>query len=229
MTKRLTEEEYLRLAEPGRVSNHFNSRTPLRTSTRKARLFLCACCRRVWNWLGSDANRAADGLLRIKDLHPYHDATSSVPVPLRRSPHALADPAGDASWPFPWPVCYNGCLGAVWLAGYHWAGPDVARQEALIQAELAFQCVLIRDLLGNPFRPVSINPAWQTATVVSLAQAAYDNRILPAGTLEPARLAILADALEEAGCASADILHHLRQPGVHVRGCWVIDRLLAKE
>jgi hypothetical protein len=89
-------------------------------------------------------------------------------------------------------------------------------------------CGLIRDIFGNPFHPLSINPAWQTPTVVALAHAAYDNRLLPAGILEPARLGILADALEDAGCTSADILSHLRQPGEQVRGCWVVDLLLGK-
>jgi hypothetical protein len=41
--------------------------------------------------------------------------------------------------------------------------------------------------------------------------------------------AILADALEEAGCTDAAILSHLRGPGPHVRGCWVVDLLLGKE
>jgi hypothetical protein len=44
-----------------------------------------------------------------------------------------------------------------------------------------------------------------------------------------AGMPILADALEEAGCNNADILAHCREPGVHVRGCWVVDLLLAKE
>ena len=37
---------------------------------------------------------------------------------------------------------------------------------------------------------------------------------------------ILADALEEAGCANEEILGHLRGPGPHTRGCWVVDLLL---
>ncbi len=88
---------------------------------------------------------------------------------------------------------------------------------------------LIYDIFGNPFRPVKVNLAWQTPTVLALATAAYENRILPAGTLDSARLAILADALEEAGCDNADMLNHCRQPGVHVRGCWVVDAILASE
>jgi hypothetical protein len=40
--------------------------------------------------------------------------------------------------------------------------------------------------------------------------------------------ATLSDAREEAGCTNADILNHCRQPGEHVRGCWVVDLLLGK-
>jgi hypothetical protein len=113
-------------------------------------------------------------------------------------------------------------------AGYYRCTPKGTPSEESAADERTAHCVLLRDIVGNPFRPVPINPAWQTPTVVALAQAAYDNRILPAGTLEPARLAVLADALEEAGCDNADILTHLRQAGEHVRGCWPIDLLLGR-
>jgi len=85
----------------------------------------------------------------------------------------------------------------------------------------------LRHIIGPPF-PLTIHPAWLSSTVLSLAQAAYDNRILPGGTLDNARLAVLADALEDAGCDNADILNHSRRPGDHVRGCWVIDAILGK-
>jgi hypothetical protein len=52
---------------------------------------------------------------------------------------------------------------------------------------------------------------------------------MPSGVLENARLAVLADALEEAGCFDADLLGHLRSPGPHARGCFVINLLLNKE
>jgi hypothetical protein len=69
---------------------------------------------------------------------------------------------------------------------------------------------------------------WNGGTIVQLAQSAYEERHLPAGTLDNGRLAVLADALEEAGCTDADILGHLRGPGPHVRGCWAVDLLLGK-
>ena len=34
--------------------------------------------------------------------------------------------------------------------------------------------------------------------------------------------------LEEAGCENAELLDHLRGPGPHVRGCFVLDLLLGK-
>jgi hypothetical protein len=84
-------------------------------------------------------------------------------------------------------------------------------------------CNLIRDIFGNPFRPVAFDPRWRSESAVALARTAYDTRNF---TLLP----ILADALEEAGCDHADVLNHCREPnGVHVRGCWVVDGVLGKQ
>jgi hypothetical protein len=84
---------------------------------------------------------------------------------------------------------------------------------------------LLRDIFGNPFRPVTINPEWVACNdgmVRKTAQAIYDERAFD-------RMPILADALQDAGCDNADILDHCRKPGEHVKGCWVVDLLLGKE
>ena len=81
---------------------------------------------------------------------------------------------------------------------------------------------LLRDIFGNPFRPVAFDPSWRTDTVVSLARQMYELR-------EFSAMPILADALQDAGCDSADILDHCRDvTTAHVRGCWVVDLVLAK-
>jgi hypothetical protein len=111
------------------------------------------------------------------------------------------------------------------------AAQSVLKPAALAAAtgtEIRTQAELLHDVIGNPFRPVTIDSGLQTPAVLALAQAAYDHRTLPAGTLEPDRLAVLADALEEAGCTDADILGHLRGPELHYRGCWCVDTLLNK-
>jgi hypothetical protein len=52
---------------------------------------------------------------------------------------------------------------------------------------------------------------------------------VPSRTLDATLLAVLADAVEEAGCDNEELLAHLRQQGAaHVRGCWCLDVLLGK-
>jgi hypothetical protein len=79
-----------------------------------------------------------------------------------------------------------------------------------------------REIFGNPFRPITVNPEWSTPTVLLVAQGIYDSRDFSA-------MPILADALQDAGCDSDDILNHFRDPNAtHVRGCWALDLVLGK-
>ncbi|MDY3560575.1 hypothetical protein R5W23_001819 [Gemmata sp. JC673] len=80
---------------------------------------------------------------------------------------------------------------------------------------------LTRDIFGNPFRPVTFSPFWRTDTALSLARQMYESRDFSA-------MPILADALQDAGCDSPEVLDHCRGDGPHVRGCWVVDLVLGK-
>jgi hypothetical protein len=99
-------------------------------------------------------------------------------------------------------------------------------------AELRAQCDLLRDIFGNPFRPSPPLPpavtAWNDGTVRGIAEGIYEDRQLPAGTLDTARLAILADALLDAGCDDEALIAHCRSEGPHARGCWAVDWILSK-
>jgi hypothetical protein len=88
-------------------------------------------------------------------------------------------------------------------------------------SERVNQVHLLRDIIPNPYRPVAFAPAWQTDTAVSLARGMYESRDFGA-------MPILADALQDAGCDSDDVLNHCRGPWPHVRGCWVVDLVLGK-
>src|SRR4029078_9800612 len=81
---------------------------------------------------------------------------------------------------------------------------------------------LLRDVFGNPFRPARFSADWRTDTAAALARQMYESRGFDA-------MPILADALQDAGCDSDDILSHCRGPGPHVRGCWVVDLVLGNE
>jgi hypothetical protein len=84
------------------------------------------------------------------------------------------------------------------------------------------------EVFGNLLRPVALDPSWLTPDVTALAEGAYQERSLPDGLLDPVRLALVADALEDAGCTREEVLGHLRGPGPHVRGCWVVDLLTGR-
>jgi hypothetical protein len=62
---------------------------------------------------------------------------------------------------------------------------------------------------------------WRGGTVAALARAIEASR-------RWRDLPVLADALEEAGCADPEILGHCRRPGEHGRGCWVVALLLGR-
>ena len=87
--------------------------------------------------------------------------------------------------------------------------------------ESRVQANLLRDIFGNPFRPVAFDPRWRTTNVVGLAQAIYDDKAFD-------RMPLLADALMDAGCEDEQVIGHCRGPGPHVRGCWVVDLVLGK-
>src|SRR5262249_51287157 len=83
--------------------------------------------------------------------------------------------------------------------------------------------MFLHDIFGPlPFRDVAINPEWRTSDVVALARGIYDEKAFD-------RMPILADALQDAGCADDEILAHCRAGNwEHVRGCWVLDLVLGR-
>jgi hypothetical protein len=81
----------------------------------------------------------------------------------------------------------------------------------------------IRDILGNPFRPIEMRSEWRewnNHTAVRIA-----NHIATTGNY--ADVPILGDALEDAGCHDEEMLRHCRL-ATHVPGCWVVDAVLGK-
>jgi hypothetical protein len=211
----MTEVEWLACTDPRPMLEFLRGRT----SDRKLRLFACAYCRVVrgtWR-LGPGpavavAERYVDGLATDQDLAAER---RGVPFPDLYSEWVVAPSAYDGAWqPVDWLTSARDLMKI---------DPDALRHFPIPADDVVKRSVLLlRDIVGNPFHPVSLDPAWQTPTVLALAQAIYDERAFD-------RLPILADALEDAGCDDADILNHCREPGEHVRGCWVVELLLGRE
>src|SRR5262249_24050076 len=194
-----------------------------RVSDRKLLLFMAARARQQWDLLKNDrykravdiAERFADGKASIEELEQGKQGIWGISVQefRQRTPEEMrASPSR---------------LCAFWRTAKRAASDVACCLKGTLEARV--QVAMYRCLLGNPFRPVTFEPGWRTPTVRSLAEAAYEERSLPRGTLDPDRLAVLADALDDAGCDSDQILGHLRGPGPHYRGCWGLDLLLGKE
>jgi hypothetical protein len=211
---------------------------------RQLRLFACACCREVWSLLREPEQdlvgaleSLADGLIhwpdvvsvRLRAFRLWEERPLAEPA--YGSAAAATSAAADAYSEFG--VVRSARLAAsaaarrrAGLLGLG-AAAEKCRQgdlEAASRLERAHQCDLLRDLVGDRGRPLTIEAPWLTwkdATVLKLAEAIYDDRAYD-------RLPILADALEDAGCPSAELLAHLRGPGPHARGCHALDALLGK-
>lgn len=244
----MTEAEWLVCSDPMRMLEFLRGKA----SERKLRLFAVACCRRISNLLRDERSRQAvevgeryaDGLVTDDALEEARENSSDASGAAHRAATAtgwstnawIENAAANAAYG----VCghWQNWLSdtrlfetPVWVARAS-AGPegehvlsDAARPEG-VEEEQETQCQLLRDVFGPiPFRSVSLDRAilrWNDGTLLNMAQGFYTDRAFD-------RMPKLADALYEAGCDHADVLAHCRQPGEHVRGCWVVDLLLGKE
>jgi hypothetical protein len=219
----MTEAEWLACTDPTSMLTFLGNMA----SDRKLRLFALACAQRNqerWSpWLGSQA---------IETVEKYVDQQSTSEELTRfvhRSPRKWGDE--DSGWYRLFQTERFDADAAAEIAQFAaaWAGAKTTTHHAYLAARDAMrkvQCSLLRDLIVPVlFRPVGLSPAsltWNGETVPKIARAIYDERAFD-------QMPILADALEEAGCTDAAILDHCRQPGEHVRGCWVVDMLLGKQ
>lgn len=281
-------------------------------SPRKLQLFAVACCRAAWHLLtdavpcgrcggkghfGTDPGRVArpchdcSGTGRINRSHQAVEVAERYADGLATEGELLQASAGAAL------ASQENSL----MFTPAWASPSniVGWLDALLRRysrgwkdmDFQFHAALLSDIVGNPFRPVTLEQAfpanrgpilWQAHwrhTVQPMAHAAYDDRrrickcknscciycdgtgrwegswwsdntfctrcngtgrsnlpncpdcqgtgYIDNGTLDPERLAVLHDALEDAGCTDEAVLAHCKEP-LHVRGCWVLDLILGR-
>ena len=185
-----------------------------RLSRRQARLAACACVRRLIGAGGGSGVEAVELAERFADGHATAYQLASARFGGRFRP-------GHAAWAVCWdpqedPVAMME-RALAWVAGVR-AGMNAVE----FRKELVAQAELLLEIAAPLLDPVALDPAWLVwgdATVVKLARATYDGR-------DFAQMPILGYALEEAGCSDARVLDHCRGKTEHVRGCWLLDRLL---
>jgi hypothetical protein len=192
-------------------------------SDRKERLFACACCRRIW------ARTEARGRLAIEAAEGYADGRATLEQ-LERAHAAAWDammeeiPGFGLRTPRFYPVnaaWYAAAEEGAVFGGYASAASScvlAALDEATRAEEKVAQAGLLRDIIGNPFRPLPSRPF--PAEVRALAEACY--AALPEQSPE---LGLLADALADQG--EEEAATHLRQ-GSHARGCHILDWVVGR-
>lgn len=208
-----------------------------KASDRKLRLFAVACCRRPYYQVADErhrkavqlAERMADEDVDKEEWKVVHQAAyqlwqevwaaslAAQQKPPREPPEVESLMDADTATAAGWAILEDG-----WEAAYQVTGVQWHERHA---DEPGHQLALLRDIFDNPFRLMAIDLSWPSLNggiVVKLAQSIYQERAFY-------RLPILADSIENAGCHDADILGHCRQPGEHVRGCWVVDMILGKK
>jgi hypothetical protein len=233
----MNEADWLGLAQPDPMLDYLGADEglpwPEEVRDRKLTLAACAGSRRLWGWLGDErswravqtSERFADGEAGWAELDHAKRIAAAAQGEARSSSVAEARRAAwaavwTASHPVLWgPQSRRAVRSARRLRALE-GGGDLAEEE---RREAEAQAALLRDVFGNPFRPAFVDAAalWRGSVVEMMARTIYaEGRF--------GDLPVLADALEEAGCADRALLDHCRSGASHVRGCWAVDALLGK-
>ena len=233
----MTEDEWLACEEPIRMFEFLHRKA----SDRKLRLLACANVRGFRQHLGAHSAQElldtfeayTDGLALYSEVDAMRSAVNELARALRSDsePRAALDACLDLTrMAVNDSSAYWGCrsvasdVGRIEVLALRAAKvePSSAEYSAALGQALSRSASLSRDVFGNPFRPVAVDPAWRTDTALSLARGMYESRDFSA-------MPILADALQDAGCDNPDVLDHCRDAAAtHVRGCWVVDLVLEK-
>lgn len=221
-----------------------------RPSARKLRLFAAAC---YWTCAMQADAASCGGTRAALEAEEWAEGMPPPTLPnvVNLSLESNADPVEHARSACQWGEYHHKCL--------------------------PLKASLLREIVGNPFRPIVLGREWINPDILRLAEAVYQERVsqecsgckgtgrrcgktvierhpgpndvtysectlckgtgvgMP-GCLDNASLAVLSDAIEEAGCTEPAILEHLRSPGrspfdlsgPHVRGCWCLDTILGR-
>jgi hypothetical protein len=226
----MTEAEWLNSNKPIRLLRFLEGKP----SERKFRLFAVACCRRIWDRIVDErSRRAVEVAERIADeAVPEDEVVESSRLALAafgqsggRAAHCSIEKdsrSGGISRLGP----HSPLVRAMWTATFTTEVVQLAKEKSrwheVYKQEGKQQTPLVRDIFGNPFRPITFDTSWLTSSVIALAKQMYESRDFSA-------MPILADALQDAGCDSDEILNHCRGGSANVRGCWLVDYLLGKE
>jgi hypothetical protein len=248
----MTEQEWLACVHGEEMLDYLRTGAKVVRSPkgrRKLRLFACGCCRQVWQLIEDSrsqrlvelAEQLADGLGNALELAKAEreaglaksdaDEASAGLSPMshvRRTASAISAALRTAGKDA-YKAARLSSFGVLCSVGGYWS---IEKPNPAWEDQEERHTALLRCIFGNPFRPSPPLPppvlSWNDGTVRRIAQGSYEERRMPEGTLDSGRLAILADALLDAGCEDEELIQHCRSEAPHYRGCWPLDLILNK-
>jgi hypothetical protein len=172
----MTEAKWLACDEPRQMLEFLRGKV----SDRKVLLFACSCWRRTWRLLAVDGSRDAVGFLEAAaDRVPAEGEEFRITCGGRWA-GSMTFSREDAEDAFS--VAFNS-LNVVVEAEAAEAG-QVDHED-----QLPAYCPFVHDIFGNPFRPVTFDPAWRTSDVLLLARGIYEDRARLRSDADPRRRA----------------------------------------
>jgi hypothetical protein len=202
-------------------------------SPRKHRLLACAAVRLIWHLATDSRLRRA---VEVAEAFADHQVAPDILTTAHEEALALGLARGavlehmssaEPGWQAvcdAWRIAHAAASAAdpsdaVLGNAMHHAAQDGGQGK---DTEDPVQAALVRDVLGNPLRPVIFDPDWRTPEVVALAERIYVDRAF-------GRMPALGDSLVQAGCRDEEVVGHCRSDGMHIRGCWVVDLALGRK
>ena len=181
----MTEAEWLTCVVPGPMLEQLAGHG----TYRKRVLLALSWCDRIWDLLFDNRSREALQVTRqwlegtakksqlftaceaawetMRDLASEHKDAARAASGVLLLAWDKRKKLGNTGWPdggMDENPAQPDCL---WAISFDCALASISRR----QTELEQHCALIRDIFGNPFRPVTVNPACLTSDVTGIAQA----------------------------------------------------------
>ncbi len=240
MTTRMTVNAWKEQTNPRTLLNRLGKKA----TPRKLRLFACACARRVWHLIKSQAcqkaviqaEKAADNLITFDQLRAIaqstyiarHEGDSNRNYAEERACLDAGTAAANCAWATEalhnaHIVARQAATAEAWFAASKvppWELQSEVWSQGLREAEES-QCNALREMF-HPFKGAKLDPywlEWNNGTVPALAHTIYHEKRFE-------EMPILGDALEDAGCENELLLSHCREETEHFRGCWILDLIL---
>ena len=235
----MTEMEWLACTGPGPMLEFLRGKA----SDRKLRLFALACFRPYRFMLVTEtlealevADRLAEGTISpcerklARERAFRADRNPDASLRHRRGPakycvtSLLIRNAFDAAWYVVHAARQIGVLSkkdwpADALETTEW-GPRIVDWSAGKREQDSVHAGLLREVFGNPLRPVPLDRSRLKSDAMTLAQSIYEDQAFD-------RIPQLVELLRPEA-DSTELMAHLTETRPHIRGCWALDLILGK-